>query len=385
MNSSSLIALLAALTIPLGGLDEKDAPKKAPPAKGEVTAAPGIDPSWLDKLDKKDAALLNELLGYAPPPLRDEASWIGTGPGAWREWKGRVIVVQSFTTKNDAGRRAARRAEEALESFSKDQVALVLLHTPEGAEKAEEFTKKKPFAAPILLDRKGAYCDDLGAYKKPVNVVIDRQGNVRAVGLTVKGLTACVERALAEPFDPTAEAREAPKEAAAGADFPQFPGAVNAARDLRGQRAPDFVVERWITREAPISGRLVVVDFWATWCGPCRAAIPHMNDLADRFGSRATFLGISDEPADAFERGLSQHSLGASSFRYALALDPQARMKNAVGITGIPHCMIVSSDGIVRWQGGPSTLTAEVMAALLAADEAIGAPSSRRPRRWEKE
>ena len=108
---------------------------------------------------------------------------------------------------------------------------------------------------------------------------------------------------------------------------------------------------------------MVLVDFWATWCPPCRAAIPELNKLSKRFSDRLLVVGLSDE-APATVRAMKSPVID-----YALAVDTEGRMKKAVGVEFIPHVLLVDPQGIVRWQGFPfesgHELTAEVVEQLL--------------------
>jgi thiol-disulfide isomerase/thioredoxin len=119
------------------------------------------------------------------------------------------------------------------------------------------------------------------------------------------------------------------------------------AKSFLGQKAPDLVVEKWLTPQPDTKGKFVLVDFWATWCGPCRAAIPHLNDFQKKFDGKLVVIGISDESEDKVRK------LNEPPIRYASAIDQQARMKKAVEVKGIPHCLLIDPDGIVRWEGYP--------------------------------
>jgi len=91
----------------------------------------------------------------------------------------------------------------------------------------------------------------------------------------------------------------------------------------------------------------VLVDFWATWCGPCRKAIPELNEFHKKFGDKLVVIGISDETEDKVKK------MTAPKIEYFSAIDTKARMKKTVGVEGIPHIMIIDPQGIVRWEGFP--------------------------------
>ncbi len=119
------------------------------------------------------------------------------------------------------------------------------------------------------------------------------------------------------------------------------------AKSFLNQRAPDLVVEKWLSEEPERKGKFVLIDFWATWCGPCRKAIPELNSFHKKFGDRLVVIGISDEKPEKVE-GFSNPKV-----EYFSAIDTQARTKKEVGVTGIPHVMIIDPQGIVRWEGYP--------------------------------
>lgn len=119
------------------------------------------------------------------------------------------------------------------------------------------------------------------------------------------------------------------------------------AKSFLDQKAPDLVVEKWLTPEPDYHGKFVLIDFWATWCPSCRAAIPELNRYHEEFGDKLVVIGISDETESAVR------ALTDPQIEYSVAIDTQARMKNEVGVTGIPHCLLIDPQGIVRWEGFP--------------------------------
>ena len=119
------------------------------------------------------------------------------------------------------------------------------------------------------------------------------------------------------------------------------------AKSVLGQKAPDLVVEKWITKEPDRQGKFVLIDFWATWCGPCRKAIPELNEFQKKFADKLVVIGISDETEEKVR------DFAKPKIEYSTAIDTKARMKKTLEVTGIPHVIIMDPKGIVRWEGFP--------------------------------
>jgi hypothetical protein len=105
-------------------------------------------------------------------------------------------------------------------------------------------------------------------YRRPANVVVDRNGTVRYAGLNAQGLADAAAVLAAEPFEPEKQPqpREAPvTEGAAEVVFPADTGTGGSARNIRGQRAPDFFVQQWVNGQPDARNKVVMVEFWATW------------------------------------------------------------------------------------------------------------------------
>jgi len=137
------------------------------------------------------------------------------------------------------------------------------------------------------------------------------------------------------------------------------------ARSCLFREAPALVVEQWLSAKPETAGKVVLVEFWATWCPPCRRSIALLNRLHARFGEELVVIGISDETPQAVR------ALEEPHIQYYSAVDTQGRMKEALGVFGIPHVIIIEPGGYVVWEGFPLQkgyeLTEEKVAKILAA------------------
>ncbi len=96
-------------------------------------------------------------------------------------------------------------------------------------------------------------------------------------------------------------------------------------------------------------GHVVVLDFWASWCGPCRQSIPVLNRVRERASANgARFYGINVErPRDLAPRQLilAHASFGAL---FPTVRDPDGRIQQAYGVTRLPTVVVVDRRGLVR-------------------------------------
>ena len=363
-------------------------------APSSFAASSEDESRWKERLPDEDRAAVDAGVGYALPEFpEDSLTWLGRAPfESIEDTRGRVVLIQTWSSGTSKGRAAPKRLARALgNDFSGKDLLVILLHTPEGIDRARDYCERNEMPYPVALDRSGRASDHVGAYKRPVNVLVDRNGEVRYAGLHDRGVRDALAKLVAEKADPSDKPRERPEasdaSSAGSGEYPEIAGSVGSAQDLRGRPAPPFVVERWITPEPDARGKVAIVDFWATWCGPCIASIPHMNSLANTFRGEVECVGISDERFDRFKTGFEKAKLTPSTFDYSLAIDSRGRMKNAFQVRGIPHVAVISTDWVVRWQGHPSRLTEDIVRQIVEADPGLrngggSATAGRPPARW---
>jgi len=131
------------------------------------------------------------------------------------------------------------------------------------------------------------------------------------------------------------------------------------AKTFVNQPAPEFVVEEWLTEKPEREGKMVLIDFWATWCGPCIKLVPKLNKVHKNHKDRLAVIGLSNETAET----VRAHP--GPKINYALAIDTKARMAQELEIEGIPYAVLIDPRGIVRWQGNGHALTEDVLNEML--------------------
>lgn len=135
---------------------------------------------------------------------------------------------------------------------------------------------------------------------------------------------------------------------------------------LEGKPMPKLELSNWINGEvtpADMKGKVVIMDFYATWCGPCMAAIPHNNELLKKYKDKGLVIvgvctsrrGQDRMPQTVKERGME----------YPTARDSQLRSENAWHVDYYPTYAIVDRKGVVRIIGLKPNYVERVVKKLL--------------------
>ncbi|GIX43806.1 MAG: hypothetical protein KatS3mg130_0214 [Candidatus Sumerlaea sp.] len=153
----------------------------------------------------------------------------------------------------------------------------------------------------------------------------------------------------------------------------QMAMALPEVKPLLGEPAPPLQGLLWI-KGTPVDlaanrgTTVTVVEFWATWCGPCVESIPHLTELQKRFGPRGlAIVGISDEGPSTVREFVEKMG---QKMDYSVAVDPTGDTKSAYmdtyGQRGIPCAFVVDRQGRIVWIGHPQSELEKTLEEILS-------------------
>lgn len=113
-----------------------------------------------------------------------------------------------------------------------------------------------------------------------------------------------------------------------------------------GERAPEFQLqgEQSTVSLADAAGKIVYLDYWASWCGPCRQSFPWMNDMQAKYGPqglRIIAVNLDAKPEDA------RKFLARQPASFTLAFDPTGQTPRQFGVKGMPSSFLIGRDGAI--------------------------------------
>jgi len=195
-----------------------------------------------------------------------------------------------------------------------------------------------PCAFIINADRKIAWIGHPMEIDEPLQAVVDETWDIETARseFLAEIETEQVGRVPVVEIDPLEPGMDAP--------------AVQLASIVQGPAVESFE-----------DGGVYVVEFWATWCGPCLQSMPHISSLQEEYGEQVQFIGVTSEDSSTVEEFMQQESSAGGTWSdalgYSIAIDDnettwQSYM-SAAGQGGIPCAFIVEQSGKVAWIGHP--------------------------------
>jgi thiol-disulfide isomerase/thioredoxin len=129
------------------------------------------------------------------------------------------------------------------------------------------------------------------------------------------------------------------------------------------KKATEISAEYWMNSKPltleGLKGKIVVLEFWATWCPPCRKSVPHMIELNKKYaGQGIVVIGLTDEPKDKVEPFVKEMNMN-------YAVGGGSKTLNQYGVKGIPTAFIIDPSGEIAWKGHPMSGMDEALEAQI--------------------
>jgi thiol-disulfide isomerase/thioredoxin len=288
--------------------------------------------------------------------------------------RGKVVVIDFWATWCGPCRRALPENAAIAREFKDRGLVMLGVHdSKRGSETMVEVAQEAGVEYPLGVDASGKSATAYAVGFWPTYAVVDRKGILRAVGLQPQHVRAVVEKLLAEdapslekptsdkPTDGTEPVKEKMKKAAKATRLPsEFLEGDSARRAklAKFDSCPDApaleMVASWMNTEktmgtattlADLKGKIVVLDFWATWCGPCIQSIPHNNEIARKYAEKGVvFIGVchlrgGDKMAEMVK---------SKGIEYPVCLDAKNRVNEAYLVDSYPDYYIIDREGRLR-------------------------------------
>lgn len=337
------------------------------------------------------------IIGDETPELAATLKELNAEGGDIDALKGKVVVVDFWATWCGPCRAALPKNVEMMKELGPKGLVVLGIHdAARGSDKMNDIAKGASLNYPLAIDDGGRSAAEWKVGFWPTYGVIDRKGILRAIGLQPQHVRAVAEKLLAEDAPETKTKRSTEKatekSAEKSADEPagnatkrssqnnasQDSASAASAKNPRPEQVPAIYLEgdarkrarlasfdlcpespalgamtQWTNTEslgegrslAEFKGKIVVLDFWATWCGPCIQSIPKNNEIAKKYADDGVVLiGVCHK--DGGEK--MTETIRSKKIEYPCVLDAKGEANAAFKVDGYPDYVIIDREGRVR-------------------------------------
>ncbi|MEM6504082.1 MAG: TlpA disulfide reductase family protein [Planctomycetota bacterium] len=295
-------------------------------------------------------------------PALTVGEWVG-GEFDTETMKGNIVIIDFWATWCGPCIAAMPKNTKLAEKYANDGVKLIGVCTSGDAEKMPEIVSDNNAVYPNAFAQGGQVEKDWPIQWYPTYAVVDREGVVRAIGLKPDNVEDVVETLLAEEAEASGKIRVRPNWLEGDAE--------KRARlkklEDKADQPPPLTVDNWHNSEPlklkDLEGRVVVLDFWATWAGPSERAVPKHNKLMELYGEDGlVIIGVcSTLGGEAIESAIEAHGI-----TYPVCVDIDNKTNTAYAPNGYPDYYIIDRAGKLRIADCVNSRLEDAIKALLS-------------------
>ncbi len=286
--------------------------------------------------------------------------------------KGKVVVLAVVSAADPQSIMALSKLTRMHRDFKDQGIVVAAIHPDAGFDLMHEKIAAGKVTIPVARDAGGTFATAMHTDNYPDYYLIDRAGNLRFADLDKRAIKDAIKLLTSEtpesattnaalqaqgldPAKPEQDAKE--KEASkskkyGGASWPKHnKGTLYANRNSQGMKLPIPLLdnEEWVSEERSFENKVLIIDFWISSSSPAKKASRIYTKLLETHAGKLEVVRISgSEDKEKIIRKLSN-----TKENYAQLYDSTQTLYKALGITSIPHTLVLSTDGTIRWQGFP--------------------------------
>lgn len=321
--------------------------------------------TWYWLTDGKRLAEHTKFEGVNMPGLK-VGEW-SRAPFKNEDVQGKILVIDFWATWCGPCIQAMPHNNKVAEKYAGEGVAVLGVCTSGDPSQMPGILEQQGVSYPNAFVADDSVEKDWPIHWYPTYAVVDRKGIVRAIGLSPEGVEKVVDSLLLEEAKADGYARIMPAWLEGSDESRERLSQLENNRD----NPPELDVQGWVNsgplKLDELEGKVVVLDFWATWSAPCIKSIDRHNKLMQQHGKdKLVIIGVASTlGGEALTKIVSDHSLN-----YPVCVDVDNRTNTAYAPNGYPDYYLIDQFGRLRIADCSNKSLESAVAALVAETQA---------------